>query len=175
MRLDFGPLLLSLKSPELIQILQQVEHWSFNNVDDLNIRQGGITGSLALKDWSVPLKKLAWREVPVPLCKPIPAVSTTESVDGGYFLYDPNRFPGGSWYLEACLKVTSGGTATFELKRGANAVGSVSTQNTDWTVVRSSAALSMPSSLATLTGTLRSNSTGYTAYCLGASLIFVPT
>lgn len=175
MRLDFGPLLLGLKSEELIRILQNIEFWSLGNVDDTNVKAGGLTGSRVLKDWSVNLKKLAWREIPIPLCKAIPAAGTATSADGGYFYYDPLRFPGGSWYLEALLKSNGTATATFTLKNGAVSVASVSTTSADWTLVRSTDPIQMPSDASTLTGALSSSDSTVTVYLLGASLIFVPS
>jgi hypothetical protein len=76
--------------------------------------------------------------------------------------------------LEAALMVTSGGTATAQLKDGNLAViGSVSTTNTNWTVARS-AALTMPTVQTALTVTLVSSGSSYTASLWAARLIYVP-
>lgn len=174
MRLDFGPLLLGLKNSELIQILQIIEHWSRGNIDDRNIKAAGLTGSAVLKNKSVPMVKLAWHEIPIPLFKVLPAASATNAVDGGYFYYDPNRFPGGSWYLEALLKATSPATATVKLMSGTLELGSVSTTNTDWALVRGTSPISMPLSAGALTCKLLSSDAAITVYSLGASLVFVP-
>lgn len=174
MRLDFGPLLMGIKNSELIQMLQAIEHWSLGNVDDRNIKEESLTGSYVLKDHSVPLVKLTWLEIPIPLFKVLPAASAAAAVDGGYFYYDPVRFPGGSWYLEALLKATSPATATVKLMSGTLELASVSTANTSWTLVRGQTAVSMPTSAGALTCKLLSSDGTTTVYALGASLIFVP-
>lgn len=164
--------------------LQQVVS-AYNNLDETNIATpmtgdnvlaaASLTGSSLLKDYSTALKKLAFREWPlVTLVAPAQPISTTSAVDcGGFFVWDPNKFPGGTWYLEAAMQVTAGGTATAQLKNGAQVVGSVSTSGTNWTVARSSA-LAMPQSQAALTVTLVSSGSSYTASLWAARLIYVP-
>lgn len=164
--------------------LQQVMS-AYNNLDETNVgtpmsgdlvlAQNSLTGAALLKDYSTDLKKLKFLEWPlVTLVAPAQPISTTSSVDcGGFFVWDPNKYLGGSWYLEAALQVTSGGTATAQLKSGAQVVGSVSTTATSWTVARSSK-LTMPTSQAALTVTLTSSGTSYTASLWTARLIYVP-
>lgn len=155
--------------------LQQVIQ-AINYIDEVNIPTP-LDGATILKNYSVNLKKLTFSEWAFPLFKMMPAASTTSTsgLDGGYFYFDPAKFPanGGKWYLEAVLQVTSGGTATLYLRNGANNVGSVTSTATSWSLVRSSA-LTMPTSGAVLTCRLQTSSTSYTAYCIGASLIYVP-
>ncbi|BCV23301.1 hypothetical protein [Gelria sp. Kuro-4] len=171
-----------LKSPEMIQIIQQLQ-FAVNFLDETNfpnkvnadavLKANSATGSNLLINYSTPLKKLAWQEWPIPLVIPVQPATTTSSLDcGGFFLYDPAKFPGGTWYLEAAMQVTSGGTATIDLKAGVTVVGSVSTTNTTWTVLRS-AALTMPQSQTALTVTLKSSSSSYTASLWAARLIYV--
>lgn len=172
-----------VRSGEMAQIFQEIQlavnklnKDNFPNkvgADDI-LKGDSATGRTLLKDHSTSLRKLEWLEWPIPLVVPVQPATTTGSLDcGGFFLWDPIKFPGGSWYLEAAMQVTSGGTATAQLKNGATVVGSVSTTNTTWTVVRS-AALTMPTSQVALTVTLTSSSTSYTAYLWAARLIHVP-
>jgi len=180
------------KSPSEIayatmRALQQVVA-AYNNLDDTNIAvpltgdkvlaQGSLTGDLLLRDYSTSLRKLGFREWPlvtlVSPAQPISTSSTNPSVDcGGFFVWDPNKYPGGTWYLEAAMQVAAGGTATVQLKNGAQVVGSVSTQATSWTVARSTP-LTMPSSQAALTVTLVSSGSNYVASLWVARLIYVP-
>lgn len=193
--------LMNVKSAEIAELLSQIQ-WAINVMTKDNfpnglkgddvilpsslsgtaIKSGTLSGSAlrdnsfpatAIPDYSLPLKKLNWQEYPIALVIPYQPASTTSSLDcGGFFLYDPVKFPDGSWYLEATMKATAG-TATAQLKNKTTVIGSVSTTGTDWTLSRSSA-LTMPSSQAALTVTLTSNSTSNTAYLWAARLIYVP-
>lgn len=171
-KLDYGRWWLNIKSPDLRQCLLKIQQ-ATNYVDDGNVRPGSLTGA-SIQDASIPLKKLNWLEWPITLFKAMPAASTTSSVDGGYFLYDPNKFPDGKWYLEAVMQVTSGGTASMNLKIGSTVIATVNVTATSWTLSRSSAIANMPTSQTVLTCTLTSSGTSYTASALGASLIYVP-
>jgi len=159
---------------------------AYNNVDETNftssvdadsiLASASLTGNTILKDHSVGLVKLTPKEWPlVTLVAPASPVATTASADcGGFFVWDSNKYPTSSWYLEAAMKVTSGGTATAQLKWGSTVIGAVSTQATDWTVARSSV-LNMPTGQAALTVALTSSDPSYTAYLWVARLIFVPS
>lgn len=172
-----------VKSPEMRQILQQIQ-LAVNVMDEHNfphklyaediLAEESAVGTNLLVDYSTPLKKLRWREWPIPLVVPIQPATTTSSLDcGGFFLYDPNKFLDGSWCLEVAIKTTAGGTAIAELKdAGVTVIGTVSTSNTDWTVVRGDP-LDMPTIQTPLTVTLRSSSSSYTASLWAARLIYV--
>lgn len=184
--------LMNVKSPDIAQILSEIQ-WAINVMTKDNFPNGlkgddiilpsSLSGtalkanslpSSVIPDYSISLKKLNWQEYPIALVIPYQPASTTSSLDcGGFFLYDPVKFPGGSWYLEATMKATAG-TATAQLKNKTTVIGSVSTTGTDWTLSRSSA-LTMPSSQAALTVTLTSSSTSSTAYLWSARLIYVPS
>lgn len=172
-----------VKSQEMLQILQQVQ-FALNTLNEDNfpnkvkadsiLQAASATGSSILIDYSTPLKKLNWQEWPIPLVTPVQPATTTSSLDcGGFFLYDPAKFPSGSWVLEAAMQVTSGGTATAQLKNGTTVIGSVSTTSTTWAVTRS-ATLTMPTAQAALTVTLVSSGTSYTASLWAARLIYIP-
>ncbi len=171
-KLDYGFWASRIINPDLYQCLLLIQQ-AVNYIDDGNVRPGGLTGA-SIKDASLPLKKFNWLEWPITLFKVMPPVTTTSSVDGGYFLYDPDRFPDGQWYLEAVMQVTSGGTASMNLKVGSTVIATVNVTATSWTLSRSSAIANMPTSPTVLTCTLTSSGTSYTASALGASLIFVP-
>ncbi len=174
--------LFTIKSSEMAQILQQIQ-WALNTLTKDNfpnklnatdiLTQGSVTDSL-IHDHSVTLKKLNWLEWPIPLVIPAQPVSTTDSLDcGGFFLYDPAKFPGGNWYLEATMKIDpAGGTATAQLKNDTVVIGSVSIDDNVWTIARSDA-LVLPPTQASLTVTLTSSNASYTAYLWSARLIYV--
>lgn len=176
--------LFQVKSPEMVQILQMIQ-WALNVLDENNfpnkvsgdaiIAPGSLTGN-SLADLSVALKKLKFQEWPFTLTTPEQPATTTTSLDcGGFFVYDPAKFPGGSWYFEAALKISDGSySATAQLKHGSTVLGSVSTSATSWTVVRTTSPVTMPSSAAALTVTLVSPVTTVTAYLWAARLIYVP-
>ncbi len=177
------PQIRNLKSPIAITLFQGVQQ-AVNHLDENNfpnpvdaskiLSPGTGTGDL-FADHGIPLKKLAPTEWVFPLVLPGAAVTTTATLDvGGFFVFDPAKFTGGTWYLEAAIKTTSTSyTTTLQVKNGATVLGSYATTNTAWTVGRSSA-LSMPASLATLTCTLVSSSTSNTASMWAARLIYVP-
>lgn len=169
--------LLYVKKPsdiatETLNALRQIIH-AIATIDENNFPNQVSGGSLLLPDYSTPLACLQAREWPIPLVLQMQPASTTTSLDcGGFFVYDPVRFPGGTWKLEAAMKVSnSAGKATAQLKHGSTVIGSVATQATDWTVVRGTS-LVMPADQAALTITLTSSSSSYTAYLWSARLIW---
>lgn len=175
-----------LKSPvvqrlllSLQQSLNQLNEDNFPNPvsADTILAAASATGSTILKDASTPLKKLNFLEWTVPLVlpsQPFTTTSTTGADCGGFFVFDPVKFPGGTWYLEAALQTSvASSNATLQLKNGSTVIGSVSSGNTAWTVTRS-AALTMPTSQAALTVTLVSAASTTTAGMWAARLIYVP-
>lgn len=166
------PLIL-VKSPELQQILLLLQN-AVNKLNEKNF-PSGLSGSV-LRDHSVDMVKLAWREWPITLVAPEQPAATTGTLDcGGFFVYDPSKLPGGSWYFECALKSSAAGSSvSAQLKSGATVLSTVSTANADWTVVRSSSAVPMPSSQSVLTVTLVSPSSSVTASLWTARLVFVP-
>jgi hypothetical protein len=172
MFLDYGIFANNIRSQDVYQCFILAQN-AVNDLDNTNIPSGSLTGD-ALQDYSVSLSKLLWEEWPIPLFKVMPAATTTTTLSGGYFYFDPAKFPDGTWYLEAILQITSGGTASLDLMNGANIVISVSTPNTTFALVRSSP-IALPMTPTVLTCNLVSSGTSYTAAALGASLIYVPT
>ncbi len=185
MLFDF-PQIRNIKSPELVRLLvmfqQAGNHLTEENFPDPvsadNILSASsATGSTLLKDGSTSLKKLTFLEWPIPLVLPSQPFTTTSTtgVDcGGFFVFDPVKFPGGTWYLEAALQTSvASSNATLQLKNGVTVIGSVSSGNTAWTVTRS-AALTMPTSQAALKVTLVSAVSTTTAGMWAARLIYVP-
>ncbi|NPV89128.1 hypothetical protein HPY42_06480 [Coprothermobacteraceae bacterium] len=176
--------LLWVKSPEMQQILLTLQD-ALNKLSEDNfpnplsadniLAANSLTGSLVLKDYSTPLKKLAWREWPIELVLAPQPVATTSSLDcGGFWVFDPAKYPGGTWYFEAAIRISNASyIATAQLKSGANVLASVTTRNTNYTVVRSGA-VTMPTAQAVLTVTLASNNRAGTAYLWTARMIYVP-
>lgn len=165
--------LIWVKSPELQQILLLLQD-GLNKLDEHNF-PNGVSGSV-LKDASTPVKKLSWLEWPIPLVLAPQSASTTGTLDcGGFWVYDPAKYPGGSWYFECALRSSAAGSSvSAQLKNGATVLSTVSTTNANYTVVRSAGAVPMPSSQAVLTVTLVSSSSSVTAYLWTARMIFVP-
>lgn len=175
--------LFSVKSPDMLLILQQIQ-WALNVLDEHNfpngvsgdtiIKPGTLTGQ-SIADVSVGLKKLQFTEWPFTLVTPAQPITTTASIDcGGFFVFNPNNFPGGSWYFEAAMQSSVSGTSvTAQLKNGSTVLVSVSTSNNTWTVVRTTSAVTMPTSAAALTVTLTSPNTSTTASLWAARLVYV--
>lgn len=149
---------------------------SLNYLDERNF-PNKVSGSI-IKPGTllVQMSELEWREMPVPLVLPAQPVGTTLTTGanlGGYFLWNPNAYPGGDWYLEASISVSdTKGISTCTLV-GATEIGSVSTQETTLTIVRSDK-LSMPKTPQNMWVTLKTSNSDYTASLAGARLIFVP-
>lgn len=158
---------------ELMNALRHVS-WAVNVLDETNFPNKVSGGKLLKEDHSVPLSVLNVLEIPIPLVLPAQPISTTSFADcGGFFVFSPLRYPGGSWYFEAVIQTDSGGTATAELRDGVTTISSVSTTSDIWTVVRSEA-ITMPVSETTLTVALSSSSASYNARLWGARLIWIP-
>ncbi len=157
---------------ETLNALRQVVY-AISSIDENNFPNKISGGSVLLPDHSTPLTCLTVREWSIPLVLPPQPVSTTTSLDcGGFFVYDPTKFPGSTWKLEAAMKVSNAaGEATAQLKYGSTLIGSVKTSATDWIVVRGTA-LTMPAEQAALTVTLTSSSLSYTAYLWAARLVW---
>ncbi|WP_156940201.1 hypothetical protein [Caldanaerobius polysaccharolyticus] len=158
---------------ELVSVLTSMA-FALNVLDENNFPNAVSGGKILKADHSTPVAALNWIEIPFPLVLPPQPASTTSSLDcGGFFVWDPIKFPGGKWYLEAAMKQAGGGTAKVQLKLGGAVIGEVSTQATEWTVVRGSA-LSMPTTSGALTVTLVSSATTVTAYAWTVRLIWQP-
>lgn len=179
------PEIRNLQSAVAKRLISELQ-FHLNNVDEANIPNPmdaskiispgtGTEGMFA--DYALSLKKLNFREWAFPLVLPAAAATTTSTTGldlGGFFLWDPAKHPGGTWYLEVAINISNAaGTTTAQLKNGATVIGSATTKNTAWTVTRSTA-LTMPASQAALTVTLLSSSTSYTAGLWAARLIYVP-
>lgn len=162
-----------LLQAELAGALRHIA-WAVNVLDESNFPNGLSGGKVLKEDHSTPLTVLNITELSIPLVLSAQPVSTTSFLScGGFFTYSPLKFPGGVWYLEAALQVTSGGTVTVELVDDAGVVGSVSSTDSSWRVVRSNA-LVMPVSDTVLRVVLSSSDPSYTAQLWTARLIWVP-
>lgn len=172
MRLEIGPLRGEISLQKLQNVFLLIEK-AVNYLDKGNF-QNKIAGDDILSSASVSLNKLKWLEWPIPLVLPADPYSTTATADddiGGYFMWDPGKYPGGIWYLEASL-ACNGATATCTLK-GASVIGTV--QSTSATMeLKRSQALTMPTTAQTIWVTLKTSNASYAAVLGGARLIYVP-
>lgn len=182
--LDTGPALKEYPARILFQIFKRIED-ALNFLDENNFKNG-ISGSVikvgtlhgnALGDLSTPLKKLKWAEFEFFPVSAIPVFTTTSTTDvniGPYFAWDPNKFPGGSWYLEASIAIANAAAAAIVTLKGSADIGSVQTSSTALTRVRSTAALTMPSTAQNIWFAIRTNNASYAASFTGARLVYVP-
>ncbi|KJS23150.1 MAG: hypothetical protein VR72_03005 [Clostridiaceae bacterium BRH_c20a] len=141
-----------------------------NFINNLKVSNEMLSGGIAIS-------KLAWKEWSIPLVLPASLYSSVTTAGdgdnlGGYFQWDPSKYPGGTWYLEASIAVQSGGTATCTLK-GASVIVTVTTTDAQLSLKRSEA-LTMPSTAQTVWVTLKTSSGSYAATLGNARLIFVP-
>lgn len=193
--LDTGPPLKEYPARILFQIFKRIEE-AINFLDENNFKNGisgsiikagtlhgnalqdnSVDGSLKLGDLSTPLKKLKWAEFEIfPVCA-IPIFSTTSTTDvnvGPYFAWDPNKFPGGSWYLEASIATADAAAKAIVTLKSSTDIGSVETSSTALTRVRSTAPLAMPATAQNIWFAIRTNNDSYAASFAGARLIYVP-
>jgi len=174
---DPGPIPTEV-TPSYLQRLLLILANAVNNIDKTNIHPKRIAGDDLLKDVSTKLKKLVWTEWPIPLILPASVVSTTATGGteyGKFFRWDPAKFPGMTWSLEAALAISdAASTATLELLESAGSIGSVSTQQTALTRVRSGT-LTMPTTAQDLWVRLKTSNGAHTASLGAARLIAVPS
>jgi len=191
--LDLGPPRPEYKANILFQIFNLIEN-ALNHLDENNF-PNQISGSIIangtlstatlkdyiptnlIQDYSLSIKKLAWREIPIPLilaATPVTTTSTTGANFGGYFSWIPSAYSGdGTWYLEASIAIgDASATATCILK-GSVEYASVTTQSTSLTVVRSSE-ITMPTVNENLWIVLKTSNSSYAASLASARLIYVP-
>ncbi|GAB7387347.1 hypothetical protein BSNK01_11830 [Bacillaceae bacterium] len=182
--LDLGPPRKEYSPRALFELFNLIEQ-AINYLDVNNFPHGvpgsiiqpGTLPSSAIPDNGIPLLKLAWKEIPIPLLlgiEPYYTSSTTPVNLGGYFRWDPTKFPGGDWYFEASLVSTdSAATATCVLK-GSQDYSSITTTSTALTYVRSTQAVPMPSQIENLWVTLKTSDATKAVGIASARLIFVP-
>lgn len=163
MYLDIGPPRQQVTPRWLFDVFNLIQT-AVNHLDEQNFPNG------------VALKVLTQLEWPHPLVLPAQVFSTTSTtpVDlGGYFAWDPSKFPDVNVYLEASLAVAnSAATATCELV-GASVIGSVTTTSTALARVRSGR-LTMPSTAQNVWVRVYTSNASYAALLAAARLIFVP-
>lgn len=172
---DSGPPLKDYTAKKMFEILARLAE-AINNINEGNFRTklGGVV--LAIR--SVPMNTLEWREHVIPLVMAAPNFQTTSTTAvniGGYFPWDPAKYPsdGGTWHLEADIAIQNvAATAICELNAGA-VLKAVTTISTSLTRERSDA-IEMPSNATNLWVSFRSSSGSYTATLGGAKLIFIP-
>ncbi len=193
--LDTGPALKEYSARVIFQLLKRIED-AVNFLDENNfknqvsgsiikvgtlhgnaLQDNSVDGSLKLGDLSTPLKKLKWAEFEVFPISAIPVATTTSTTDinvGPYFAWDPNKFPGGSWYLEASIATANAAAKAIVTLKSSTDIGSVETSATALTRVRSTAPLAMPATAQNIWFAIRTNNASYAASFAGARLIYVP-
>jgi len=193
--LDTGPALKEYSARILFQIFKRIED-AINFLDENNFKNGvsgsiikqgtlhgnalidnSVDGQTKLADFSTNLKKLKWAEFEVFPVSAIPVFTTTSTTGvnvGPYFAWDPNKFPGGNWYLEASIATNNASGITTVTLKGSADVGSVQTSQTALTRVRGTTALTMPATAQNLWFAVKTNNSSYTASFAGAHLIYVP-
>lgn len=148
----------------------------FSNFSGQYLKDGTVTADKLAGD--IPVGLVSWPEYHIPLvltAQDYSTVSTAGDEVGGYFQWDPSKYPtlGGSWYFEASIASgNAAATCTAEL-HGASLVGSVPTQSTSLARVRS-AALTMPTGAVDLYCKVKTSNASYAATLASARLIFVP-
>lgn len=180
---DLGPIRQEY-TPSLIGLLLLELQNAINTIDESNfpypvsgsiIKTNTLDGS-AIKTKTISLDKIKLGEWQFPLILSGTAISTTSTTGlniGGYFYFDPSKYPDGDWYFEASIySANSSATATALLNGGVE-IGSVSTSNTGLTLVRSDK-LTMPTTAQNLWVTLKTNNSSYAAYLINARLILIP-
>lgn len=193
--LDTGPALKEYSAKILFQIFKRIED-AINFLDENNfknqvsgsiikagtlhgnaLQDNSVDGGLKLGDVSTPLKKLKWAEFEVFPVAAIPVATTTSTTDinvGPYFAWDPNKFPGGSWYLEASIATANAAAKAIVTLKSSTDIGNVETSQTALTRVRGTAALTMPATAQNIWFAIRTNNASYAASFAGARLIYVP-
>lgn len=163
-------------SPKALHLVHQLIMTAVNNLDKTNFRKR-VKGNDIIDPYSLSINRLAWREFIFPLVMAAPfyqTASTTPQNIGGYFPWDPARFPGpGTWYFEADIAISNTASITTCQLRGTDVLRAVTTQQTGLVRVRSSA-VSMPATTQNLWVQAFSNNASHTATVAGAKLIFEP-
>lgn len=171
--LDLGPQPQEYSARTLFERFQLITT-AINNLTRQNFPRG-IEGTI-LRSRTTPLGALQWREWPIPLILPttlFQTTSTTPSDIGGLFGWDGINYPGGTWLLEASIATANAAATATVTLRGVNAIGTVTTQATTLTRIRSGA-LTMPSTAQNIWVQLHTNNASHAALFWGARLIFIP-
>lgn len=173
--LDVGPPLKEYTAKSLFNIHQLIMS-AVNHIDRTNFKKP-VTGDDIINNESISMRKLRWREHVIPLVMAAPIYQTTLTTFqniGGYFPWDPVKFPGGIWHLEADMAIANAAArAEVQITTG-TVIMTLTTAATGITRVRS-AALAMPASAANLWIQARTNNASHAASVAGAKLIFVPS
>lgn len=118
-----------------------------------------------------------WPEWCIPLALPADdfiSLQTTYSRCSGIFLWEPLKYPSGTWYFEASMAIATAAQTVSVRLMGESQICALSrTGSTEMQIVRSSA-LTMPSKATNLYVEMKSSSTGVQASFGNARLVFVP-
>ena len=118
-----------------------------------------------------------WPEWCIPLALPADdfiSLQTTYSRCSGIFLWEPLKYPSGTWYFEASMAIATAAQTVSVRLMGESQICALSrTGNTEMQIIRSSA-LTMPSKVTNLYVEMKSSSTGVQASFGNARLVFVP-
>lgn len=171
--LSVGPPQKEYSAKKTFEIFQLIET-AVNSINEQNFRRA-LSGSV-LAARSVKMRSLEWRELVIPLVMAAPSFQTNNTTPqsvGGYFPWDPVKYPGGLWYLEADMAVANAAaTARCELT-GATSLKTITTQETTLTRVRSDFII-MPIEPSNLWVKFSTDNGSHNAILGGAKLIFVP-
>ncbi len=118
-----------------------------------------------------------WPEWCIPLALPADdfiSLQTTYSRCSGIFLWEPLKYPSGTWYFEASMAIATAAQTVSVRLMGESQICALSrTGSTEMQIIRSSA-LTMPSKVTNLYVEMKSSSTGVQASFGNARLVFVP-
>ena len=171
--LSVGPPQKEYSAKKTFEIFQLIET-AVNNINEQNFRRKLNGGVIASR--SMGMGALEWREHIIPLVMAAPSYQTAETTPqnvGGYFGWDPAKFPGGIWCLEADIAVSNAAaTARCELT-GSTTLKTVTTQATSLTRVRSDLII-MPAAPQNLWIKFSTNNGSHNAILGGAKLVFIP-
>lgn len=152
------------------KVLLEIQSWanSIRNItaDQLELYRGDFyPGVIDWPEWCIPLALPADDFI---------SLQTTYSRCSGIFLWEPLKYPSGTWYFEASMAIATAAQTVSVRLMGESQICALSrTGSTEMQIIRSSA-LTMPSKVTNLYVEMKSSSTGVQASFGNARLVFVP-
>jgi len=147
-----------------------IESWA-NSLRDIT------ADKLELYKGDFPPGVIDWPEWCIPLALPADdfiSLQTTYSRCSGIFLWEPLKYPSGTWYFEASMAIATAAQTVSVRLMGESQICALSrTGSTEMQIIRSSA-LTMPSKVTNLYVEIKSSSTSVQASFGNARLVFVP-
>lgn len=147
-----------------------IESWA-NSLRDIT------ADKLELYKGDFPPGVISWPEWCIPLALPADdfiSFDTAYSRCSGIFLWDPTKYPAGTWYFEASMSIANAAqTVSVRLMGESQICELTRTGSTEMQIIRSSA-LTMPSKVTNLYVEMKSSSTSVQASFGNARLVFVP-